>query len=406
MIAARAPEIEDETDWLDLPAGVRVNQLRRLFLDYRPKRDKADAKRARLMADAGVKPKVDPKNLDRGWMTPYLFGVDALTWQRWAYWLFLKNLETDRSARMVTAMRNLLAGREADDLPPDPIPRIEFVSEGGSEVVRVASLGPVEAGSRPEDVVRQVDDDLPEVAHAYRKGSDETRTARILAPNTSAVWHRGRRMWEHSFEQVAPSWQGWGATTYIEYLLDWLLYAFGELEEQPKEPYGTKGCSERLYREFDLWPLMLAPYDHLGDLLAEMSIGRHNAFFPTPHAVVHLKAEMLFMGDEDYRLERTMDPCCGTGRQLLFASNHSLCIAGMDNFGLVVKAAKVNAWMYAPWVARSIDWVWKLSDQRHPTPEATDEPAVEPGQPPVQTVGRPLKPKRNRDGKVVMEPLW
>ena len=46
-----------------------------------------------------------------------------------------------------------------------------------------------------------------------------------------------------------------------------------------------------------------------------------------------------------------MDPCCGTGIMLLYASNHSLNLYGNDISLLLVKMAKINAFIYIPWLA-------------------------------------------------------
>ena len=50
-----------------------------------------------------------------------------------------------------------------------------------------------------------------------------------------------------------------------------------------------------------------------------------------------------------------MDPCCGTGIMLLYASNHSLNLYGNDISPLLVKMAKINAFIYIPWLAYRSD---------------------------------------------------
>ncbi|MBK8277245.1 MAG: hypothetical protein IPK92_15865 [Nitrospira sp.] len=49
--------------------------------------------------------------------------------------------------------------------------------------------------------------------------------------------------------------------------------------------------------------------------------------------------------------EKIMDPCCGTGRMLLHASNISLRLYGMDIDPLVTLIAKINGALYVPWLA-------------------------------------------------------
>jgi hypothetical protein len=247
--------------------------------------------------------KPDPnlhRDLERGWLLPYLLRCDELTWDRWGYWY-----------------RLMLKGA----LPPEQIPQIEFLSEGG------------------------------------RSGGQFT--------SDSAGWSRVMKLWEHNFDQVAPYWQGWGSREYIEYVLDWLLFGFGANAEAPKEL--TPGSSDRLYQTFDLGPMLLWPYDYLGDIFAEMAIGKHAGFYPTPHSVVKMMVDVLMVDktDKDMRLATTCDPCSGTGRMLLFASNHSLCLAGQDVNPLVVKASLVNGFLYAPWMVKPIQWAWEQSNAPH-----------------------------------------
>ena len=47
-----------------------------------------------------------------------------------------------------------------------------------------------------------------------------------------------------------------------------------------------------------------------------------------------------------------MEPCLGTGRMLLHASNYSLRLHGMDIDQTVLTAALVNGALYAPWMVR------------------------------------------------------
>lgn len=153
-------------------------------------------------------------------------------------------------------------------------------------------------------------------------------------------------------------WMSWGSAEYFRYFLDWLLYAFGSSlqVEAPREPRGCEGASDRLYQVFCLEALQLWPYDYLGDLLAETKYGRHNGFFPTPLSLVGALVQMSFetqKRQEDSRLATTMDPCVGTGRFLLEASNYSLLLSGMDIDGTMVRATCVNGYLYAPWLVLS-----------------------------------------------------
>ena len=60
---------------------------------------------------------------------------------------------------------------------------------------------------------------------------------------------------------------------------------------------------------------------------------------------------------QDMRAETVCDPCVGTGRFLLHASNHSLRLYGCEIDPVLCKATLVNAYFYAPWLARPIPWL-------------------------------------------------
>ena len=85
------------------------------------------------------------------------------------------------------------------------------------------------------------------------------------------------------------------------------------------------------------------------------SIGKSNGhgFFPTPASVVKLMTDMTFAGQSPDKQKRSsmMDPCCGTGIMFLYASNHTLNIQGNDINPLMVKMAKLNAFIFIPWLA-------------------------------------------------------
>jgi hypothetical protein len=53
----------------------------------------------------------------------------------------------------------------------------------------------------------------------------------------------------------------------------------------------------------------------------------------------------------DPRLETVLDPCVGTGRMLLHASNLSYCLYGCDIDPLVAMITRINGALYAPWLA-------------------------------------------------------
>ena len=60
----------------------------------------------------------------------------------------------------------------------------------------------------------------------------------------------------------------------------------------------------------------------------------------------------MTLGDGDARTKTVMDPCVGTGRMLLAASNHSYRLYGCDINPTVIKATLINGFLYAPWLVR------------------------------------------------------
>lgn len=213
---------------------------------------------------------IDPqlkRSLKHGWLLPYLLTIDSYTWERWDYW--------GRT-------------REAGKLLDEPIPQIEFYCEGN-------------------------------MAEGFGSAS--------------------MRHLEKCLNLIPKSegWQGWSGWQYFNYFLDWLLYGFDHpgQPELPPEPHGTEGASLRLFQTLDLHWLLLYPWDYWGVILATNNHGKHLGFFPTPHNVVKMMVLMLMGESEDHqndhRTEAVCDPCLGTGRMLLFASNYSLRLYGMDS---------------------------------------------------------------------------
>jgi hypothetical protein len=145
---------------------------------------------------------------------------------------------------------------------------------------------------------------------------------------------------------------GGGWSSPMPVLLDWLLWGFGLNNEQPAL---KPELNEQLYRAVNIGPLLFAPHDYFGEWIANQK-GKWNphAFFPTSEHVVQLMVEMNFAG-LDPKTARSMtvcDPCMGSGRMLILSAGHSLRLFGMDIDGEVLRAAKVNGALYAPWLVR------------------------------------------------------
>ena len=173
----------------------------------------------------------------------------------------------------------------------------------------------------------------------------------------------GYKALTHALEHITPSghWHSWGTWSNFAYFLDWLLFGFGHpgQMEEPPEPSDAEGASQRLYQAFDLGPLMVNPGDYLGNILAENAHGRNLGFYPTPMSVTTMMVAML-MGAGDHRTETVCDPCVGTGRMLLAASNHSLRLYAQDINPIVIKVTLVNGYMYAPWLVKPLDFLDRM----------------------------------------------
>lgn len=146
-------------------------------------------------------------------------------------------------------------------------------------------------------------------------------------------------------------WRTWSNWDNFNFFCDWLLFGFGQLAEPPKEPAGCEGATGRLYQFFNIGWFMAHPTDYLGDILAENAHGRHLGFFPTPMGVCDLMARMTF-GDGDHRAETFCDPCLGTGRFPLVASNFTYRLYGMDINPAAIKCSLINGYFYAPWLVK------------------------------------------------------
>lgn len=130
-------------------------------------------------------------------------------------------------------------------------------------------------------------------------------------------------------------------------LCAWLGWALGVTSEPARL---GPGVNEELYRKFDLGPWLTHPTDYLGQFLAETRGGgwNPNAFYPTPVHVCEMMARMT-QSDQDWRTAKARDPCVGTGRMLMVASNFCLRLFGQDIDPMVVLITKINMALYAPW---------------------------------------------------------
>jgi hypothetical protein len=187
----------------------------------------------------------------------------------------------------------------------------------------------------------------------------ETAVAgKVIAPIPPIEWQRhdlGFKILDRCLSAISKhgDWRGWGSWTAFDYFMDWLLYGLGHRgqNEPPEEKVEFRGASDRLYQVFNLETLLAYPHDYLGDILAENHHGRHVGFYPTPMHVCEFMARMT-VGGEDARTKSVCDPCVGTGRLLLAASNYSYRLYGCDINPTVIKATLINGYVYAPWLVR------------------------------------------------------
>lgn len=104
------------------------------------------------------------------------------------------------------------------------------------------------------------------------------------------------------------------------------------------------------YKTFNLGLFLKYPHDYLGDFAAEMvGNGKNNptAYFPTPMNVCVMIAKMTMI--DANKTSSVCDPCVGSGRLLMVASNYSINIYGMDIDFRILQICKANMWMYVPW---------------------------------------------------------
>ena len=146
--------------------------------------------------------------------------------------------------------------------------------------------------------------------------------------------------------------------------VDWLLYALGDASVDAAPSGIDPSLHLQWYETFNLGLYLKHPYDYLGHYAADLySSGRRNptAYFPTPMHLSVCMAKMV-MGVED-KTASVCDPCVGSGRLLMAASNYSLNLYGMDIDLLIVKVCRINMWWYVPWciyrpkTLKGIEWV-------------------------------------------------
>lgn len=247
-----------------------------------------------------------------GWLLPYLFSLDIAEldlsamskkqrreaniqdtaptifkgYNRWAYWLWIC---------------------EHNDLPANPIPRIEF-----------------DGHPQPTD------------AKAVQNWLQ-------IAVRRHYSWYDEAWMW----------------------LVKWLLFGFGYTAMGVESEIGRIPDDLKIdwYRQVNLANLLNSPCDWSafvlqGGLQDDKSTrspwSKSTGFYSTPLNVCTLMTEMNFSTYDDKFIDpRTLtvcDPCCGTGSMLLPASNYSLRLYGQDIVGDLCLCSILNGYLWMPWL--------------------------------------------------------
>ena len=136
----------------------------------------------------------------------------------------------------------------------------------------------------------------------------------------------------------------------FDMFVEWLLHGLGD----PTVKELAKGIEPKLngawYKTFNLGLFLKYPYDYLGQFAEDLyGSGRRNptAYFPTPMNVSQMMAKIT-LSDAD-KTKSVCDPCVGSGRLLMAASNYSLNLYGMDIDHRILNVCRVNMWQYVPW---------------------------------------------------------
>ena len=254
------------------------------------------------------------RDLKPGWLLTILAQIDRCLWGRWDYWALCQAVPAHAWMRWnMEPMLAILENRKPEilpkfvieeTLPAEPIPQIEW---------------------------------------------QHSPTAEAMLDNTlNCIPQHGE-------------WKTGSAWDYLEFFLDWVLFAFGHPAYKilPKEPAGCEGASMRLYQMFDLSILMLYPEDYMGRLLPQISgktAQKSSGFYPTPLALCQFISKLV-SGDKTERISSFNEPACGTGALMLTQSNYCLSGVGQDVDRTLLKCALFQFYMFSPWLAVPIWWL-------------------------------------------------
>ncbi|MEG3932806.1 hypothetical protein QT990_16375 [Microcoleus sp. T3_B1] len=254
------------------------------------------------------------RDLKPGWLLTILAQIDRCLWGRWDYWALCQAVPAHAWMRWkMEPMLAILENRKPENLP-------KFVIEE----------------TLPAEPIPQIEWQHSPAAEA------------MLDNTLNCIPKHGE-------------WKTWSAWDYLEFFLDWVLFAFGHPAYKilPKEPAGCEGASMRLYQMFDLSILMLYPEDYMGRLLPQIcgkTAQKSSGFYPTPLALCQFMSEVV-SGDKTERISSFNEPACGTGALMLTQSNYCLSGIGQDIDPTLLKCALFQFYLFSPWLAVPIWWL-------------------------------------------------
>ena len=252
--------------------------------------------------------------LKPGWLLTILAQIDRCLWGRWDYWALCQAVPSHAWMRwQMEPMLAILENRKPENLP-------KFVIE---------ETLPAEP--------------IPQIEWQYSPAAEA-----MLDNSLNCIPQHGE-------------WKTWSAWDYLEFFLDWVLFAFGHpaYKMLPKEPAGCGGASMRLYQMFDLSILMLYPEDYMGRLLPQIcgkTAQKSSGFYPTPLALCQFLSKLV-SGDKTERISSFNEPACGTGALMLSQSNYCLSGIGQDIDPTLLKCALFQFYLFSPWLAVPIWWL-------------------------------------------------
>ena len=254
------------------------------------------------------------RDLKPGWLLRILAQIDRCLWGRWDYWALCQAVPAHAWMRWkMEPMLAILENRKPENLP-------KFVIEE----------------TLPAEPIPQIE-------------WQHSPTAEAMLDNTLNC------IPQHE------EWKTWSAWDYLEFFLDWVLFAFGHPAYKilPKEPAGCEGASMRLYQMFDLSILMLYPEDYMGRLLPQIcgkTAQKSSGFYPTPLALCQFLCKLV-SNDKTERISSFNEPACGTGALMLSQSNYCLSGIGQDIDPTLLKCALFQFYLFSPWLAVPIWWL-------------------------------------------------